>query len=150
MSWPVAASRTFTLIVARLNTFSVVDQVCEAARCCWACAGALSGCVTHGSGRPTVSRYLYLGSVADRALGSRPANTTLPSAPVLRVWVGEVLRSAVTGAFATGWSVRASMTVAMIVDLPAIAPIAGGATRVVSCMARALPVPGVTETVTRL
>ncbi len=150
MSWPVAASRTFTLIVARLNTFSVVVHVWDAARCCCACDGALSGWVTQGSGRPTVSRYLYLGSVAERALGSRPANTTLPSLPVLRVCVGEVLRSTVTGAPATGWSVRASMTVATIVNLPAIAPIAGGATSVVSFIARARFVLGVTVTVTRL
>ncbi len=108
-----------------------MDQVCSAVRCCWATAGTLSGWVTHGSVRPTVRRYLYLGSVGGIALGSRPANTTLPSAFVERVWVGEVLLSTVTGAPATGWSVIASMTVTMIVDLPAIAPIAGGAMRVV-------------------
>ena len=131
ISCPVAASRRLTWIVARLKTLRVVVQVWDAVRCCWARAGTLSGWVTQGSASPTVRRYLYLGSVAEIALGSRPAKTTLPSAPVERVWVGDVLRSAVTGAPWMGWSVSASMTDTMIVDLPAIAPMAGGATRVV-------------------
>ena len=150
IGWPVAASTTLTLIVAFLKTFRIGFHACDADRCCRARVGALSGWVTQGSGSPTVSRYLYFGSLVATALGSRPAKTTLPSAPVERVWVGEVLRSAVTGAPETGWEVRASMTVATIVDLPAIDPMDGGAMIVDWVYACARLVCGVTVTETFL
>ena len=84
-----------------------------------------------GVGQPHREAVLVLGVVRS---GSRSARGRRRSPCRRRRSSGSgsatCSRSAVTGAPATGWSVSASMTVAMIVDLPAMAPIAGGATSV--------------------